>query len=68
MFWAIRVQREYRDRLSEVEAWSSLLNAFHHAVFARPDNYINDGPGATGVITSTVVPQSEIQFALKLHF
>ena len=45
-----------------------LFNAFNHPVFAQPDNYITDGPGATGVITSTVLPQREIQFALKLHF
>ncbi len=44
------------------------FNAFNHPVFAQPDNYITDGPGATGVITSTVLPQREIQFALKLHF
>jgi hypothetical protein len=45
-----------------------IFNAFNHPVFAQPDNYITDGPGATGVITSTVLPQREIQFALKLHF
>ncbi len=44
------------------------FNAFNHPVFAQPDNYITDGPGATGVITSTVLPQREIQFGLKLHF
>ena len=37
-------------------------------VFSQPDNYITDGPGATGVITSTVIPQRQIQFALKLEF
>ncbi len=44
------------------------FNAFNHPVFAQPDNYITDGPGAAGVITSTVLPQREIQFALKLYF
>jgi hypothetical protein len=44
------------------------FNAFNHAVFAQPDNFITDGPGAAGVITSTVLPQREIQFAMKLHF
>lgn len=44
------------------------FNAFNHPVFAQPDNYITDGPGATGVITSTVLPQREIQFGLKLNF
>jgi hypothetical protein len=45
-----------------------LFNAFNHPVFAQPDNYITDGPGAAGVITSTVLPQREMQFGLKLHF
>jgi outer membrane receptor protein involved in Fe transport len=51
-----------------LEFRAELFNAFNHPVFAQPDNYITDGPGATGVITSTVLPQREIQFALKLHF
>jgi TonB dependent receptor len=45
-----------------------LYNTFNHPVFAQPDNYITDGPGAAGVITSTVLPQREIQFGLKLNF
>jgi hypothetical protein len=51
-----------------LEFRAEFFNAFNHPVFAQPDNYITDGPGATGVITSTVLPQREIQFALKLHF
>jgi hypothetical protein len=45
-----------------------LFNAFNHPVFAQPDPFIDDGPGSAGVITSTVVPQRQLQFALKLHF
>jgi hypothetical protein len=30
--------------------------------------FITDGPGAAGVITSTVIPQRQVQFALKLEF
>lgn len=44
------------------------FNVLNHAVFAQPDNYITDGPGAAGVITSTVIPQRQLQFALKFHF
>jgi hypothetical protein len=51
-----------------LEFRAEFFNAFNHPVFAQPDNYITDGAGATGVITSTVLPQREIQFALKLHF
>ena len=45
-----------------------MFNAFNHPVFALPDRFIDDGPGAAGVITSTVVPSRQLQFALKLHF
>ena len=51
-----------------LEFRAEFFNAFNHPVFSQPDNYITDGPGATGVITSTVIPQREIQFALKLAF
>ena len=51
-----------------VEFRAEAFNAFNHAVIAQPDNYITDGPGAAGVITSTVIPQRQIQFGLKLHF
>jgi hypothetical protein len=51
-----------------LEFRGEFFNAFNHAVFSQPDPYITDGPGAVGVITSTVIPQRQIQFALKLHF
>jgi hypothetical protein len=53
---------------TNVEFRAEAFNAFNRAVFAQPDNYITDGPGAAGVITSTVIPQRQLQFALKLHF
>jgi hypothetical protein len=53
---------------TNIEFRAEAFNAFNHAVFAQPDNYITDGPGAAGVITSTVIPQRQMQFALKLHF
>ena len=51
-----------------LEFRAEFFNAFNHAVFSQPDNYITDGPGAAGVITGTVIPQRQIQFALKLQF
>jgi hypothetical protein len=39
-----------------------------HPVSSQPDLFITNGPGAAGVITSTVIPQRQIQFALKLEF
>ncbi len=51
-----------------LEFRAELFNAFNHAVFSQPDPFITDGPGAAGVITSTVIPQRQVQFALKLHF
>jgi hypothetical protein len=51
-----------------LEFRAEFFNAFNHAVFQQPDNFIDDGPGAAGVITDTVIPQRQIQFALKLSF
>jgi hypothetical protein len=51
-----------------LEFRAEFFNAFNHAVFVQPDNFIDDGPGAAGVITDTVIPQRQIQFALKLSF
>jgi len=51
-----------------LEFRAEFFNAFNHAVFTQPDNFIDDGPGAAGVITDTVIPQRQIQFALKLNF
>jgi len=51
-----------------VEFRAEFFNAFNHPVFSQPDNYVTDGAGAAGVITSTVIPQRQIQFALKLDF
>ncbi len=51
-----------------LEFRAEFFNAFNHPVFSQPDAFITDGPGAAGVITSTVIPQRQIQFALKLEF
>lgn len=51
-----------------LEFRAEFFNAFNHAVFQQPDSSITDGPGAAGVITDTVIPQRQIQFALKFHF
>ena len=51
-----------------LEFRAEFFNAFNHPVFSQPDAFITDGPGAAGVITSTVIPQRQVQFALKLHF
>jgi hypothetical protein len=58
---------EITDRL-HLEFRAEFFNAFNHAVFAQPDSFITDGPGAAGVITSTVLPGRQIQFATKLQF
>lgn len=51
-----------------LEFRAEFFNAFNHAVFSQPDPFITDGPGAAGVITSTVLPQRQIQFAAKVKF
>lgn len=64
---AIRKTFSITER-KRLEFRAEFFNAFNHPVFAQPDNFITDGPGAAGVITSTVLPQRQIQLALKLHF
>jgi len=49
-----------------LEFRAEFFNAFNHVVFSQPDNVIEDG--SVGTITSTVIPQRQIQFALKLAF
>jgi len=51
-----------------LEFRGELFNALNHPVFSQPDPFITDGAGQAGVITSTVIPQRQIQFALKLEF
>jgi outer membrane receptor protein involved in Fe transport len=51
-----------------LEIRAETFNAFNHPSFALPDNYIDDGPGETAVITSTVLAQREIQFGAKFNF
>jgi hypothetical protein len=58
---------ETNERI-KVEFRAELFNAFNHPNFAQPDNYIDDGPGATGVVTSLASPMRQIQFGLKVAF
>ncbi len=51
-----------------LEFRAELFNAFNHANFAQPDNFIDDGPGSAGVITSVAIPQRQIQLGLKYNF
>jgi hypothetical protein len=51
-----------------VEFRAEFFNAWNHPNFSQPDNYIDDGPGAAGVITSLATPMRQIQFALKYQF
>jgi Carboxypeptidase regulatory-like domain len=51
-----------------LEFRAEFYNAFNNPVFSQPDPFITDGPGSAGVITDTVIPQRQVQLALKLHF
>jgi hypothetical protein len=51
-----------------LEFRAEFFNAFNHPNFAQPDNFIDDGPGSTGVVTSVATPMREIQFGLKYAF
>ena len=54
-----------RQRL---EFRTEFFNAFNHPNFAQPDNFIDDGPGVAGTITSIATPMRQIQFGLKYSF
>jgi len=47
---------------------AAFFMACNHAVFSQPEPLVTGGPGSAGVITSTGIPQRQIQFALKFHF
>ena len=53
---------------ANVEFRFELFNAVNHPAFAQPDPFEDDGPGSFGVITSTVVPNRQMQFGLKVNF
>jgi len=54
-----------RQRL---EFRAEFFNAFNHPNYAQPDNFIDDGPGVAGTITSLAIPMRQIQFGLKYSF
>lgn len=51
-----------------LEFRAEFFNMVNHPNFAQPDNFIDDGPGAAGVITSLAMPMRQIQFGLKYRF
>ena len=64
---ALRKVFNFGER-GHLEIRAETFNAFNHPSFALPDNYIDDGPGATAVITSTVLAQRQLQFGAKYNF
>jgi hypothetical protein len=51
-----------------LEFRAEFFNMLNHPNFSQPDNLIDDGPGAAGVITSVAIPMRQIQFGLKYRF
>jgi hypothetical protein len=51
-----------------LEFRAEFFNALNHPNFAQPDNFIDDGPGVAGTITSLAIPMRQIQFGLKYRF
>lgn len=51
-----------------LEFRAELFDMLNHPNFAQPDNFIDDGPGSTGVITSVAIPMRQVQFGLKYSF
>jgi Carboxypeptidase regulatory-like domain len=64
---SLRKQFSVTER-QKLEFRAEFFNLLNHPNFAQPDNLIDDGPGAAGVITSLAAPMRQIQFALKYSF
>ena len=63
------LRKEFKLTESQrLEFRTEFFNAFNHANYAQPDNFIDDGPGSAGVITSTAIPMRQIQLGLKYSF
>ena len=65
--WLLSKQFRLTER-QRLEFRAEFFNAFNHPNFAQPDNFIDDGPGSAGVITSLAIPMRQIQFGLKYSF
>lgn len=53
---------------SSIELRGEFFNLFNHANFGYPDDFVDDGPGYFGVVSSTLNSGRQIQLAIKLHF
>ncbi len=51
-----------------LEFRAEFFNAFNRPNFAQPDNFIDDGPGVAGTISSIAIPMRQIQLGLKYNF
>jgi hypothetical protein len=47
---------------------AEFFNMLNHPNFAQPDPFVDDGPGAAGVITSIGIPMRQIQLGVKFNF
>jgi hypothetical protein len=65
--WSLRKEFSVTET-QRLEFRAEFFNAFNHPNFAQPDNFIDDGPGSAGVITSLAIPMRQIQFGLKYNF
>jgi len=65
--WSLRKEFVLTEA-QRLEFRTEFFNAFNHPNFAQPDNFIDDGPGSAGVITSVAIPMRQIQFGLKYSF
>ena len=64
---SLRKEFRFTER-QRLEFRTEFFNAFNHPNFAQPDNFIDDGPGVAGQITSLAIPTRQIQFGLKYSF
>lgn len=65
--WSLRKEFVLTET-QRLEFRAEFFNALNHPNFAQPDNFIDDGPGSAGFITSLAIPMRQIQFGLKYNF
>ena len=52
----------------KLEFRAEFFNMLNHPYFAQPDNFLDDGPGSFGTITSLSIPMRQVQLGLKYRF
>jgi hypothetical protein len=63
------IQKEFTlIKVQKLEFRAEFFDMLNHPYFAEPGNFLDDGPGSFGTITSLSIPMRQVQFGLKYRF